>query len=156
MFFKKRAERIAENFFYRAARFNTPQFRLGLPFKLYFAELYGHDGSNLLAHIVAGKNVVCRFNEIIFLPVFVQGARERGAEARKMRSPFGVVGIVRERKLPRRNIVNILERRLDDNFLVFRRGFSRFLSRILAFYRFIYIKDVLMNRSKRLVVKLYH
>ena len=108
-------ERFAEHGRDRTLRFHAPELRLRLAFELYFRKLHGENGCDALKGVIAGEIFFALPQDIRVPAVRVQGTRERGLEPRHVGTAFGVVGVVREREEPRRDVVHILERDFHGN-----------------------------------------
>src|SRR5690348_2396864 len=88
------------------------EFSFGLAFELRLRQLHGNDGDQAFANIVAGDGnfVLLLFEHAVGARVIVDGARERGAEAGKMRAAVnGVDGVGKAKNIFRVAVV-VLQR----------------------------------------------
>ena len=76
----------------------VPELRLRLALELRVPELHRDDGGQALAHVLALEVVLLLLQEALLAGVAVEGAGERGLEAREVRPALGGVDVVRERE----------------------------------------------------------
>ncbi len=91
------------------------QLALGLPFELRLRQLHADDGHQAFAHVVAAKVFLHVLEQPKLLADRVDRARQRRAEARKMRAAVHRVDVVGEAEHRLRVGVVVLQRNLHDH-----------------------------------------
>src|SRR6202521_5284014 len=80
-----RAELVVENGLDDALDLGVAELGLGLALELRMRDLHADDGRQPFADVVAGDALLQVFREVILRRIRVDGARQRGPEARKVR-----------------------------------------------------------------------